>query len=194
MKKIFFLFITLCFAYILPGCKVIPRDAKGVADSLNKSKETTVTKEPGDGIAVNLSDARFATSAAVDGMYGTGMAKLALLKTSNPKIKKIATAMVTDYTSYNNDLVHISKIKKITLPAGLDDDHENKMGNLSSLNGENFDRVYIALMISNQKKAHKLFDNEIKTASDKALKSFAVKNAPIIQAHLDVLHKAHDNI
>lgn len=190
MKRLCFLLMLPVVMYLSPGCKARLMDAKGIADSLNKSKETTAT----GGIGVNLNDAKFATDAAVEGMYAVGMAKLALAKTKNPAVKKFAGGVAADYGKRNTELMRISKAKNITLPYTLDSSHQDKMDALGKLSDDSFDVVYIARMISDQKETDRIMQNESRSGTDSDLRAFAIKTGDVAKARLAAAHKVHDNL
>lgn len=190
MKVLRLLFLFAFAGSFLPGCKVMTHDPKGIADSLNKSKERTATS----GITVNIHDAKFATDAAVDGMYSVGLSKLALVRSKNPKVKKVANTIVADYAKSNNELMHTSKVKNVTLPYAPDTEHQDKMDNLGKTSDANFDLVYISMMIVDQKKTFRLMISESKDGSDPDLRSYAVKTGSLTQLHLTDLHKVHDGL
>jgi len=182
--------LSLIAVYLLPGCKARLMDSKGIADSLNKSKATTATGV----IGVNLDDAKFATDAAVEGMYALGMAKMALVKTKNPAVKRFAGGMASDYTKRNAELMRIAKAKNITLPYALDSSHQDKMDALGKLGDDSFDVVYIARMINDQKETQKTMQNESRDGTDSNLRAFALRTGDLAKSHLIAAHKVHDSL
>ncbi len=193
MKKLSYVLMIASAALAFQACHS-NKDAKETADSLNKTKDTTTNVMKTGGIAVTNDDAKFATTAANGGMAEVALAKLALTKTSNAKVKDFATMMVTDHSKANDELMAIAKTKNITLPAAIDADHQKKMDDLAKLNGADFDKAYVDAMVDGHKKTLDLMKDEAKDGKDADLKAFATKVAPTVQMHLDAINKIHDSM
>lgn len=189
MRKLSYMFMIAIAAYAMQGCNSAPKDAKDSADSLNKTKDTTTNVAATGGIAVDASDAKFATAAANGGMAEVALGKLADQKSTNPEVKKFAEMMVTDHGKVNDELMGIAKTKNITLPATVDADHQKKMDDLSKMSGKDFDKNYIDAMVDGHKKTLDLMNDEAKDGKDAELKAFAAKTAPAVQMHLDAINK-----
>ncbi|CAN5143285.1 DUF4142 domain-containing protein [soil metagenome] len=181
-------------AYAFQGCTSAPKDAKENADSLNKTKDTTSNAAATGGIAVVNDDAKFATTAANGGMAEVELGKLAMQKTTNPKIRDFATMMVKDHGKANDELMAIAKTKNITLPAAIDADHQKKVDDLNKMTGKDFDKNYVDAMVDGHKKTLDLMNDEAKDGKDAELRSFAAKVAPTVQMHLDAIKKIHDSM
>lgn len=194
MKKLAYLLSISVAVFAFQGCGGGTKDAKETADSLNTVKDTASNMMVPDAIAVEESDAEFATKAAVGGMAEVEFGKLALEKTSNPQIKDFANMMVLDHGKANEELMAIAKMKNITLPAALDDDHQKKMNELNSKTGSDFDKAYVEAMVDGHEKTLKLMENQAKDGKDADLKAFASKTAPVVQTHLNLIKKIHDNM
>ena len=194
MKKLIYVFTIAASALAFQSCNSGSKDAKETADSLNKTKDSTTNVAATGGIAVDESDAKFATDAANGGMAEVALGKLALTKTANAQVKQFADMMVMDHGKANEELMAIAKTKNITLPATVDADHQKKMDDLSKLTGKDFDKAYVDAMVDGHKKTLDLMNNEAKDGKDADLKAFAAKTAPTVKTHLDAINKIHDSI
>lgn len=194
MKKLVYLFGISAAAFTFQGCGNSNHDSKGTADSLNKVKDTTSNTAMTGGIAVDKSDAEFSTKAASGGMAEVELGKLALSKSNDAKVKEFATMMVNDHGKANEELKSIAKMKNITLPAALDDEHQKKMDDLNKKTGKDFDKDYVQAMIDGHQSTLKLMQDEAKDGKDADLRAFAAKTAPIVQAHLDMINKIHHSM
>ncbi|MBB3054554.1 DUF4142 domain-containing protein [Mucilaginibacter gotjawali] len=192
MKKLSYVFIIALAAYALQGCNSAPKDAKESADSANKAKDTSAMSA--DTMKTVTGDAKFATSAAAGGMAEIALSKLALQKTADAQIKKIAEMMVKDHSKAGDALTEIAKKENITMPAAMDADHQKKFEDMSKLTGTDFDKAYINLMADDHKDALSLMQDEAKNGKDPALAGFAGKTAPVVQMHLDAVTKIHDSM
>lgn len=191
MKKLIYLCAISATAFAFQGCNSSTKDARQTADSLNMVKDTTSNEKMTGGIAV---DSEFATKAAVGGMAEVEFAKLALTKTSDPKLKEFATMMVTDHGRANEELMAIAKMKNITLHGALDEAHQKKMIELTQKTGKDFDKAYTDAMVEGHKSTLELMKNEAKTGHDADLKSFATKTEVTVQKHLDMINMIHDRM
>ncbi|TDG36969.1 DUF4142 domain-containing protein [Pedobacter changchengzhani] len=194
MKKLIYGMAITAAAFAFQGCNSQNKDAKGMADSMNLAKDTTTNVKATGGIAVPEGDAKFATSAAVGGMAEVAMAKLALEKSTNAKIKAFATMMVTDHGKANEELMVIAKTKNITLPTMVDADHQKKMDELAKKSGMDFDKEYVETMVDGHKSALKLMQDEAKDGMDPELKVFAGKTVPVVDGHLKAITAIHDSM
>ena len=194
MKKLIYVLAISAGALAFQSCNSGSHDAKDTADSVNKSKDTTSNAMATGGIAVESSDAEFATTAAVGGMAEVEFGKIALTKTKNAKIKEFAEMMVKDHGKANEELMAIAKSKNITLPDTLDADHQKKQKELNGKSGADFDKAYVDAMVDGHKKTLTLMQNESKDGKDADLKAFATKTAPIVQTHLTMINMIHDSL
>jgi putative membrane protein len=187
MKKLFYLIAISASAFAFQGCNSGTKDAKENADSLNMTKDTTSNEMATGGIAVEPSDAEFATKAAVGGMAEVELGKLALTKTTNPQIKEFANMMVNDHGKANAELMELAKVKNITLPTMVDDEHKKKMEDLQKKSGVEFDKAYTDAMVDGHESTLKLMKDEATDGKDGELKAFAGKTAPVVQTHLTMI-------
>lgn len=194
MKKLIYLCAVATTVFAMQACNGGTKDAKETADSLNKTKDTTSNVMATGGIAVEPSEAKFATEAAVGGMAEVALGKLALEKSTNAQVKEFATMMVADHGKANEELMAIAKMKNITLPMAVDADHQKKMDDLSKKTGADFDKDYVSAMVDGHKSTLKLMQDEAKDGKDADLKAFAGKTAPVVQAHLTMINKIHDSM
>lgn len=189
MKKLIYVLAISATTFAFQACNSGTKDAKETADSLNKTKDTTSNAMATGGIAVDQSDAEFATKAAVGGMAEVELGKLALTKTSNAQLKEFANMMVNDHGKANAELMAVAKMKNITLPGMVDEDHQKKMNDLQQKSGADFDKAYTDAMVDGHKSTLKLMNDEAKDGKDADLKAFASKTAPVVQTHLDMITK-----
>ncbi|MNI60047.1 hypothetical protein D3C87_369120 [compost metagenome] len=194
MKNLIYLMAISASVLTFQACSGGNKDAKESADSLNMAKDTTTNVAATGGIAVDEADAKFTTQAAVGGMAEVELGKMALEKSSNAKVKEFATMMVKDHGMANTELMAIAKLKNITLPSTVDDEHKQKMDDLSKKTGADFDKAYVDAMVSGHKSTLKLMEDEAKDGKDADLKSFATKTAPIVQSHLVMINKINDSM
>src|SRR6195952_5027896 len=183
MKKLNLLFVAAAAAGLLQACS--GSKAKSAADSLattsDSGKVTTVQTDSG----AMLSDTAFAAKAAVGGMAEVALGKMASAKGTDAKVIDFGKMMVMDHGKANAELMSIAKFKNITLPSGLDAEHQAKSDSLSKLSGQDFDKGYVQVMIEGHKKTLMLMQSEASGGQDAQMKAFSAKTAPVVQMHLD---------
>jgi putative membrane protein len=192
MKKIIFLCCLATAGFGFQSCHNAHKDAKDTADSLNKTKDTTIKISKTGGAPLDKDDAKFATDAANGGMAEVELGKLALRKTYIASLRKFAEMMVADHGKANEELQAIARKKAIALPADVDNDYKRKIADLDKKQGEDFNKAYVDAMISGHKETLDMMDKEARHGKDADLKAFAEKNAPTVKAHLEAIKRIHN--
>lgn len=139
-------------------------------------------------------DKGFADSALQDGMLQIALAKEAVAKTSNPKVKAFADRIIQDHTKANQQLKEIAQKAGLQLPDAMSSKEQKKLQRLSKLSGSKFDGAYIRFAVNSHKKAIKAFENEAKEGTDPGLKTFASQTTPTLQEHLSMAQSVHHEL
>jgi|SRR5579863_4235807 len=185
MKKLSSIMMISLAALSFQACNNGAKDSKEAADSANVTKDTSHHAAVTGGIAVDKDDAKFATTAANDGMAEVAAGKMAATKATNSRVKNFADMMVTDHTKAGDELAALAKTKNITLPAAPDADAQKKADDLSKKTGKDFDKAYVDAMVDGHESAVKLFTDASQNCKDADLKAFATKTLPTLKMHLD---------
>jgi putative membrane protein len=193
MKKLNLLFVAAAAAGLLQACSGT-KSSTGSDSSATTTDSSKVTTVQTDSSAMVMADTTFAAKAAVGGMAEVALGKMAAAKGTDSKVKDFGNMMVMDHGKANAELMSIAKAKNITLPAGLDAEHQAKSDSLSKLSGAAFDKGYVEVMIEGHKKTLALMQSEAANGKDAELKAFAAKTAPVVQMHLDHIQKIHDGL
>ncbi|PTM38533.1 DUF4142 domain-containing protein [Bosea sp. 124] len=132
----------------------------------------------------------FAAQAAVANMFGVESATLALHKTSSPEIKSFAHRLANDHGTTGSSLRQITARRSdIALPERPDSRHLDMLRDLSSMQGPEFDKAYVAAQRAAQQETVALVAAYAESGSDPELKRFAAKALPTLQ-YLDRKAKA----
>ncbi len=124
----------------------------------------------------------FATQAAVANMFGAQSATLALHKTSSPEIKSFAHRLANDHGTTGSSLRRITARRSdIALPESPDARHLDMLRELSSKQGPDFDKAYVAAQRAAQQETVTLVSAYAQNGSDPELKAFAAKTLPTLQ-------------
>jgi putative membrane protein len=129
-------------------------------------------------------DASFVREAAADSTAEVEHGRLATQNASSADVKQFAQRMVDDHSKANAELKGIASTKQLTIPAELTGKHKAMQDKLSKLKGAEFDKAYMAHMVTAHQQAVSLFEREAKTGKDEELKAWAQKTLPTLQEHL----------
>ena len=140
---------------------------------------------------LDAQDRKFLMDAAQGGLLEVEAGRLALERASSEQVRQFAQQLVKDHTDANEKLMQIAQDKGIELPKQLDAKHKQQLDKLSKLQGEEFDRAFIAQMgHKDHKKDIQAFEKQARQGKDAELKSFAEETLPVLQKHLSMAQKA----
>ena len=111
--------------------------------------------------------------------------KLAQQKGSD-KIKQIATVMVTDHITAENDLKTLAKSGNLDLAMSPDNEHQQAIAAMASLSGSAFDSTYMSSQLKDHQNAVALFSAEAENGPDAQAKTYAGKYLPKLKMHLEM--------
>jgi putative membrane protein len=137
---------------------------------------------PAAAATLNREDQQFVTEAGAGGLAEVELSKIAQ-KSDNPEVKNFADRMVQDHSKANQELVTIASSLGVDGPTALDAEHQRLSQKLAGLHGKAFDEEYMRAMVEDHNKTVMLFQTEEGSGQNPALKQFAQKTLPIIQAH-----------
>ncbi len=162
------------------------KDESGAKESSSssESKGTQATKGGATG-QLSSADRKFMMNAAKGGMMEVHMGQMAEKQGQSADVKKLGARMVTDHTKVNNELMTLAQAKGVKL------DTRHKM---DMMDGANFDQQWLAGMVKDHQKDIAEFQMESRSGTDAELKSFATKNLPTLQKHLQLVQKAQSKM
>jgi putative membrane protein len=131
-------------------------------------------------------DRDFMIQTAIDGMAEIEMAKLALQRSSNAKIKQFADRMVQDHGKANGELKALAVSKGVSLPNALPRIQQDDLTQMGKLSGADFDKAYSLHMVGDHQKAVASFEKQASGTGDPQVKAFAAKILPTLRDHLAV--------
>jgi putative membrane protein len=139
--------------------------------------------------ATKTTDSDFMIQAVADGMAEVNMGRLALKKSSDPQVKRLAQRIVSDHTEANGKLRALALRKHVRLPAEPTAEAIQKAAAMKKMEGKNFDRAWADAMVKDHLKAIDLFATASQQAEDTAVRKFAEDTAPALQTHLQMAQK-----
>lgn len=161
------------------GSQTVSKSSKTVTES---SRNRVVdTDKP----MVGEYDKKFLTDAADGGLMEVQLAQMAQRQASSQAVKDYAAKLEQDHTAANKQLSDIATQRGIQLPtSATGKDSQAMVDKLSKLNGAEFDKAYIKMMVKDHRKDVKEFEKESVNGMDSGLKAFASSTLPTLKEHL----------
>ncbi len=158
----------------------------GASASLTPLAQAQTTAEQSTAAAAagfNATEKKLIMAAAESDETEISAAKLALEKTSDPKIKEYAQTMITDHSKSTEML------KPIALAAGISEPdlkakHKVIAVGLDTLSGATFDKAYLKANVNSHEEILGTMKKDMGSISNPELKKFADTVTPIIEHHL----------
>jgi putative membrane protein len=99
---------------------------------------------------------KFIQKAAVSNIAEIQLGQLAQQKAQDPEVKQFAQKMVDAHEKAQRQLEEVAGSAGVSLPSGLDEKHQRIQAKLDKLNGAEFDREYMKVIVDAHKDAEKL--------------------------------------
>jgi len=187
MKKLL-LGLAFLAAITFQACQQADKKSSTTKDSV--SGDTTmvngvhVAGSESTETALDDDGSTFMKKAAVGGIMEVEAAKIALKNASNAEVKNFAQQMLTDHTKANKELKDLAIKKKIITPDALPAEDQIHMDAMKKMMGNEFDKHYVAMMVTDHEKTVKLFEQG-KQNKDTSLKSWATNTLAVIEGHTE---------
>ena len=146
---------------------------------------------PAASSAQSISDAQIAAIVVTANQVDIDAGKLALLRTSNDKVRTFAQLMVTDHTGVNTAATELVTRLNVTPQASATSDAlkaggDKNIAHLKTLDGAAFDRAYVSQEVAYHQHVIDALDKVlIPGATNAELKALLVKVRPAFVAHRD---------
>ena len=112
-------------------------------------------------------------------------ATVAKSKSQNPKVIGFADMMIADHTMANKELNQIADKKYVAHEDEvISQEHQMMIDSISKLNGPQFDKAYMNMMVNDHTKAVALFSDMTRNTS-KTINNYVAKYLPKMQEHLN---------
>lgn len=173
-----------------PFARAVIAGALSLGFACGASAQST-TKAP---LVANAADSTFMIRAAADGIAEVQMGQMALDKSSDAEVKKLAQRIVDDHTKANDNLRTMAQAKQVTLPSAPSEDAQKAADNMKKMDGKTFDQAWTDSMVKNHQKAVALFTAENKQTQDADMRKFASGTLPTLQAHLETARQVQEHL
>ncbi len=166
MKNLTYLYFGVIIMLLIQAC----------TDKHGKNYNTTG--------ALDTTAVAFINNGLEGGLTEIKASGLVITKSSNQRVINFAKMMLEDHTKAGDELKKLAGDKQISVRDTINGPHQQAISSLSQKSGQDFNKAYMQLMLSDHQQAVKLFTNASKN-SDPDIKNFASTTLPTIQMHLD---------
>jgi len=132
-----------------------------------------------------LTDQQFVDLAAQTDMLEAHLGQMAANQASGQAVKDYAQMLVNDHTGDYKQLDALAAKDGLTVPKGLDAEHDKMIAPFDKLNGAAFDAHYEHAMIEGHTQALEIYKKEAADAQSADIRSYASETVPTLQKHLD---------
>lgn len=129
-------------------------------------------------------DQDFANKAAQGNRAEIELGQLVAGKTKDPNVKKFAQMMVKDHTDALSKLQLVAQSKNMTLPDDMPDDAKQLQSKLSSEQGKQLNKDYMAGMVQDHQQDVQEFQDAAQSVKDPAIKQWVTSTLPTLEKHL----------
>ncbi|GAC1340712.1 MAG: DUF4142 domain-containing protein [Beijerinckiaceae bacterium] len=167
---------SIATCLLTAGLLAAPAYAQSVGEKTGVNSALGITPKTPD----------FVNEVAMSDMFEIQSSKLAAEK-GDAATKTFAQKMVTDHTKTSEELksmVSGGKVEGAKLPTAMTSSQQSMLDKLKSQNGGDFNKQYHSDQVSAHKDAVSLFERYGKAGDNAALKDWANKTLPALQAHL----------
>ncbi len=141
--------------------------------------------------AISITRKQFIKRAVIANLYEVDAAKIALQRARRDEVREFARAMIADHEKMSSELrSFIGGTNSPQMPPeSLDTVHQTLIDHLNGAFDEDFDRRYIAQQKIAHKEAITLFKAYHHTARDDGLRNLAGLALPVLEQHMQMVHK-----
>lgn len=135
----------------------------------------------------------FIIQASIGNLQEVAMSQVAAGKATSPDVKAFANRMVADHSKAETQLMQLIKSRGFQIPAAATDPPvEDEM--LKNLPPQEFDKMYVHMMVPNHRSTVQLFEKYALTGKDPDVKAFAKEMLPTLKEHLAAIVAIDNNM
>ena len=133
---------------------------------------------------LDAADVNFVKTESAAGKAELKLAELGVQKAERPDVKAFAEQLVSDHTQSHKELSALATEKGVDVSAVIDPKHAEEFQKLEKATKADFDKQFLADMISDHKKCLSKFEEAAKDSKNSDVKMWAEKMVPTLKAHL----------
>ena len=151
-------------------------DTRDVAQERNEARFDDKKQE---------NDAQFLVNAAEINLNQIRLGQLAQQKGNTTHVKELGKMMEGTYTKAQRDLTALAGSKRINIPTTPTHDSRDTYEDLNEKSGDDFDKAYADMMVSQHEDAIKTFEDASKDRNDTEIKNWAIATLPELRINLN---------
>ncbi len=153
----------------------------------------TVTPSPSPSpAALSAIDQTYLIAAAQGDRYEIAVAELALLQSTNARIRRIAQRLITDHTASLAAVTALADANAVTIPEGLNAEQALVLDGLGSFSGRRFDRQFTRLQDCDHERAIFAAQTEVDQGTNPQVVQNASNQLPVLRRHLSQIRAAQN--
>jgi putative membrane protein len=137
----------------------------------------------GNGNANIRADAAFIQNVGADNTMHIQLARIALEKAKNKDVRQFAQRMVTDHSRLQDQWKAMVARNGLPYGLGMGPKHREKVEDLKKVNGKNFDKAYMTLMIQQHQQVN-YWQNEGRNSKSAEVRRLVNQGLPTEEQHL----------
>jgi putative membrane protein len=143
---------------------------------------------------VSEMDRQFMISAADANLFEIKAGEKAAAKAVLDTVKGYGLHMINDHSGAMMEMKALASKKMVDLPEMLSASKQMKIDTLTMMNGMEFAKTYMKMMVVSHVETIKLFETEIAQGMDPEVKSFAAAKLPALKEHLEKAIALKDSV
>lgn len=192
MKRIFRIFTVFSLVALI-ACNEGKRENDDAANEDSKEQAEEANDEKFEDNDME-NDADFVANTVAANYGEIKFAQLAVDRSSNAEVKRIAAMLVADHTKVLGELKTFASTKGITIPVEADDEAIRKTERFSDEAGKDFDKKWCREMADRHDESIKKFEKRAEKSEDADLKSWINKTVPALKHHKEEIEACHEKI
>jgi putative membrane protein len=137
----------------------------------------------GNAPPISPSTSEFLQQAAIGNMAEVRMGMIARNRASDPAVRDFGDQMVQDHSQAIDQLRDMARDKGWPLPGTLDTEHRMAIQRLRSRSGDDFDRLYMRMMVRDHQEDVAMFRDYARNGDDPDLRAWARETLPTLYRH-----------
>ena len=104
---------------------------------------------------------------------------------ANPRIRQFGLQMASAHKRLSEEIQGLTTTKGVQLSSELNDEHKQKVKDLSQLSGHAFDREYLAYILRDHQNSANEFEEHMQVVEDSDVLHWLARTLPLLRAHVE---------
>lgn len=136
--------------------------------------------------SLHQKDMKFMMLANSSNMMELELSQIAAERATNQAVKDFATMMVQHHTTTGQEMKQLLSGKGAMIPdTAMLARHRNRINTLQNMQGADFDKAYMRIMVDAHEEDVDEYEDETKDARDADIRAFATRMMPTLRTHYD---------